>query len=306
MADLPTLVVMAAGMGSRFGGIKQLEPITENDEQIIDFTVYDACRAGFDRVIFIINHQIADLFKEKIGSKISRYLQVDYVYQELDCLPHGYVAPEGREKPYGTGHAILSARHLIDGPFLVVNADDYYGLAPFQTMYQFLNGMDDQSLDYAMVTYKLKNTVSPHGSVSRGVCQVSTGNTLVNMVEKTKIIQEAGEMISLENNDKTRQLLSPETLVSMNFWGFNQSLFADLEASFEHFLDHELPANPEKAEFYLNALLNQKIASGERTVHVFSTDEKWYGITYQEDKQAVKDALTQRIDQGMYRKPLWQ
>ena len=323
MNNSPTLVVMAAGMGSRFGGLKQLEPVTEHGEHIIDFTVHDACRAGFERVVFIINKSIEAEFRLVVGNKLAEHVRIDYVFQELDMLPEGFEAPAERRKPYGTGHAILTAASAIDGPFAVVNADDYYGIEPFFFMHKFLSesGSASSADDYAMVAYQLANTISEHGSVSRGVCQVSEQGYLENIEEKTQIVQTDYIIYSIEQvpgrsakNATTENMtestvsieMSPEQPVSMNFWGFKPDLFEDLGKRFEEFLRIELPANPAKAEFYLNALLNERIAEGSKRLRVFTTQEKWFGITYKEDKPAVVAALKAMTERGLYSQPLWQ
>jgi NDP-sugar pyrophosphorylase family protein len=329
MNNSPTLVVMAAGLGSRFGGLKQLEPVTDSGEHIIDFTVHDACRAGFERVVFIINKSIESEFKRVIGDKLAEHIQVDYVFQELEQIPEGFEVPAGRKKPYGTGHAILTAASAVDGSFAVVNADDYYGIEPFFFMHKFLSetgndtgresGSESRADDYAMVAYKLANTISEHGSVSRGVCRVSESGFLENIEEKTQIIKRGDKIVSIEqcsdqtgceNQDKSTAdtvevELSPDQPVSMNFWGFKPDLFADLGKRFEEFLRNELPDNPAKAEFYLNDLLNEKIAAGSKRLRVFTTQEKWFGITYKEDKPAVVAALESMAERGLYNKPLW-
>lgn len=336
MNNSPTLVVMAAGLGSRFGGLKQLEPVTDSGEHIIDFTVHDACRAGFERVVFIINKSIESEFRRVIGDKLAEHVQVDYVFQELDQIPEGFEVPAGRIKPYGTGHAILTAASAVDGPFAVVNADDYYGIEPFFFMHKFLSESGNKSGsesgstsvtapddewrtdDYAMVAYKLANTISEHGSVSRGICRVSESGFLENIEEKTQIIKRGDKIVSIEqcpdqpvgkNQDKLTAdsievELSPDQPVSMNFWGFKTDLFTDLSKRFEEFMQNELPANPAKAEFYLNALLNEKIAAGSKRLRVFTTQEKWFGITYKEDKPAVVAALESMAERGLYNKPL--
>ncbi len=289
MQNKITLAVMAAGMGSRFGGLKQIEPVGPNGEIIIDFSVFDAKKAGFDKVVFIIKKEIEKDFREVMGKRIEKMIDVDYAFQELDKLPCGFSVPEGRVKPWGTGHAILCAKDLIDSPFAVINADDYYGPYAYQTIAEHLKS---GSPDYSMVGFLLENTLTENGTVARGVCEAENGY-LKTITERTKIQN------SQYTEDGETWIALPEgTIVSMNLWGFDTSVFDHLEAGFEAFCKTRL--TEEKSEFFLPGVVDSLIQSGEKKVRVLSTPEKWYGVTYREDKEMVKAAMAKFVAEGMY------
>lgn len=302
----PVLVIMAAGMGSRYGGLKQIDPISEQGEIILDFSLYDAMMAGFEKAIFVIKRENEEDFRKLIDDRAGRYLEVAYAFQELTDLPPGYAVPQGREKPWGTCHAVLSARKLIDGPFAVVNADDYYGPGAFQSMYEYLqNAEDDEKYRYAMVGYNLENTLTENGHVARGVCQVSAQGQLVDIVERTKIMYHDGGIAFTEDDGKTWTTLAAGTPVSMNFWGFTQSFVREMEARFPDFLDKALAENPLKGEYFLPGVVDQLIQEQKAVVKVLTSRDKWYGVTYQEDKPGVVAALRSMKDKGLYPDRLW-
>ena len=283
-----TLVVMAAGMGSRFGGLKQVEPVGPNGEAILDFSVYDAKRAGFDKVVFIIKKQIEEEFKTLVGQRIEKTIDVEYVFQETDKLPEGFVCPETRQKPWGTGHAILCCKGVVNEPFAVVNADDYYGVSGFQSIYNHLMNNDS----YCMVGFRLSNTVTENGTVSRGVCEIEDG-MLRSVTEHTKIGPDGTSAI---NGGEIK--LPMDTLVSMNMWGFKPDIFSYLEADFIGFLKENL--NSEKGEFFLPFVVDGLIRAGEKQVAVLATEDKWYGVTYKEDKEQVVSAIKALVNDGVY------
>ena len=283
-----TLVVMAAGMGSRFGGLKQVEPVGPNGEAILDFSVYDAKRAGFDKVVFIIKKQIEEEFKTLVGQRIEKTIDVEYVFQETDKLPEGFVCPETRQKPWGTGHAILCCKGVVNEPFAVVNADDYYGVSGFQSIYNHLMNNDS----YCMVGFRLSNTVTENGTVSRGVCEIEDG-MLRSVTEHTKIGPDGTSAI---NGGEIK--LPMDTLVSMNMWGFKPDIFEYLEADFIEFLKENL--NSEKGEFFLPFVVDGLIRAGEKQVAVLATEDKWYGVTYKEDKEQVVSAIKALVNDGVY------
>lgn len=308
----PTLVVMAAGMGSRYGGLKQIDPVTDQGEIILDFSLYDAMLAGFEDVVFIIKKENEDAFRALIDERAGKRLNVHYAFQDLNDIPDGYSVPEGREKPWGTGHAVLSARKIVDGPFAVINADDYYGSTAFQEMYDFLSG-EYSSVDassaaqYAMVAFRLANTLSESGHVARGVCQVSDEGKLLDIHERTmiqKLDSDAGAIGYSEDGGDTWTLLSEDTPVSMNFWGFTHGFMKELENRFPAFLD-TVSSNPLKAEYFLPGVVDELLKEGRAEVKVLRSSDKWYGVTYKEDKESVFDALRSMKDKGLYPEILW-
>ena len=303
----PALVIMAAGMGSRYGGLKQIDPVDEHGHIIMDFSIYDALRAGFKKVVFIIKNEIEKDFKETIGNRISKVIDVEYVYQELYKLPDAaYSVPEGRTKPWGTGHAILCCRDVLDQPFAVINADDYYGPEAFSMIYDALNTpADDDSHDYCMVGYILKNTLTENGAVSRGVCTVDENGYLENIEEKTKIIKKGEGAAFSEDGGETWQDISPELTVSMNLWGFRKSILSELDKSFRHFLDTEVAGNPMKSEYYLPTAVQELLKKNEATVRVLRSRDKWFGVTYKEDKEKVVKAISELKAKGVYPDKLW-
>lgn len=285
-----TLVVMAAGMGSRFGGLKQMEPIGPNGEVILDFSVFDAVKAGFTKVVFVIKHAIEKDFKELVGKRIAKRVKVEYAFQELDKLPEGYTCPEGREKPWGTGHAILCCKDVVKEPFAVVNADDYYGSNAFTEIAKFLKS---ESNDYCMVGFRLVNTLTENGTVARGVCETENG-LLKTVTERTKI----ADCKFTEDDGATWTELDPQTLVSMNLWGFRPDLFDALEKGFISFLDEKI--NVPKSEYFLPSVVSSLIESGEKNVKMLVAEDKWYGVTYKEDKEMVVKAIGKMMADGLY------
>ena len=307
MRKKPVLVVMAAGMGSRYGGLKQIDPVGRQGEAILDYSLYDAHQAGFETAVIIIKEAIREDFMSTVGKRLEASpLQIRYAYQELSCLPEGYSIPEDRVKPLGTAHAIVCATEAIDGaPFAVINADDYYGRAAFRAIYEALCAAEDgEFYDYYMVGYLLKNTLSDHGSVARGVCTVSTDGYLESLVECIGIERyEQGARMPLA--DGSWQDLPMDTLVSMNLFGFTPSFLKELEALFPCFLSCQLPKNPLKAEFFLPDQVAKLMADGKAKVRVLSSTDRWYGVTYAGDKPLVTAALSRLTDEGMYPDGLW-
>jgi len=304
--EKPVLVVMAAGMGSRYGGMKQIDPVGPSGQVIIDYSLYDARRAGFETVIFVIKHEIEDAFKAAIGDRVSKVMKVEYAFQQLEELPAGFAVPEGRAKPWGTCHAVLAAKHLIHGPFAVINADDYYGPEAFQVIYDYLSThQDGEVYDYCMVSYLLKNTVSENGSVARGVCEANPDGTLAAVTEHTCIETYPGGIHFTENGGDTWQDLAPDTPVSMNLWGFGQSFLEEAEARFAGWLSENLPKNPLKCEYFLPLVVSELLAEGKATVKLLHSTDKWYGVTYREDKPVVVNALAQKTADGLYPADLW-
>lgn len=306
MNKKPTLVIMAAGMGSRYGGLKQIDKIDEQGDIIIDFSIFDAIAAGFGKVVFVIKHAIEKDFKEAVGDKISKYIDVEYVFQELDKLPEGYSIPEGREKPFGTGHAVLCAKDAIEGPFAVINADDFYGRGAFEKIAAFLNeSEDDDKYRYAFVGYELHNTLTENGYVSRGVCVVDDNNYLQTINERTRI-EKHGEVAQYtEDAGETWVDLPKESYVSMNMWGFSQSILKELEDRFKVFLDEKIPANPLKGEFFLPFVVDELLAEGKATAKMLPTSDVWHGVTYKEDKPQIAKAIADMKNSGIYPENLW-
>ena len=272
----PILVVMAAGMGSRYGGLKQMDPVGANGEVILDYSVFDARRAGFETVVFIIKHEIEDDFKAKIGSRIEPYMNVRYAYQDLNDLPEGYSVPEGRVKPWGTSQAVLAARDIIDAPFAVINSDDYYGVECFRKLYDYLS-KPHKAGEYCMVGYLLRNTVTDNGSVARGVCEADANGKLVTINERTRIEKHPGGIHFTEDDGASWTELGEDTLVSMNMWGFQPDLIGEMGKRFPAFLDNALKTNPMKGEYLLPNVVRDLLAEGSATVDVLSTPDKWYG-----------------------------
>ena len=302
----PVLVVMAAGMGSRYGGMKQIDPVGPNGQVIMDYSLYDARRAGFETVVFVIKHEIEDAFKAAIGDRVSKVMQVHYAFQQLDELPAGYAVPEGRAKPWGTCHAVLAAKPFIDGPFAVVNADDYYGPEAFRVMYEYLSTHSDGELyDYCMVSYLLQNTVSENGSVARGVCQANPDGTLRSVTERTRIETYAGGIHYTEDGGESWTDLPGETPVSMNLWGFGKSFLEEADRRFAGWLDENLAKNPLKCEYFLPLVVTELLEEGKARVQLLHSADKWYGVTYREDKPVVVDAIARMTREGLYPEDLW-
>ena len=300
----PVLVIMAAGMGSRYGGLKQMDPVGPGGELILDYSLYDARRAGFERAVIIIKQENEKDFREVLGDRVSKYMQIDYAYQALDHLPEGYAIPEGRVKPWGTGHAVLCAAEKVgDAPFCAINADDFYGREAFQLCYDHLTQIQSDG-DLCMVGYLIKNTLSETGSVARGICTLNEQNCLADLKEQTHIISSVDGPLYTEDG-KHYTLLSPETVVSMNMWGFPAAMMQRLQEGFPQFLQEKVPANPLKAEYFLPSVVDAQLSAGTATARVYTTPDKWYGVTYREDRQDVVNALNRMTEEGLYPKPLW-
>ncbi|RGH40405.1 MULTISPECIES: nucleotidyltransferase family protein [Clostridia] len=303
----PVLVIMAAGMGSRYGGLKQIDPVDNEGHIIMDFSIYDAKRAGFEKVVFIIKKAIEKEFKAGIGDRISQYMDVEYVYQELDTLPEGFEVPEGRVKPFGTGHAILSCKDVVDGPFAVINADDYYGVHAFQEIYNYLTeNEDDEKYHYAMVGYILSNTLTENGYVSRGICEMDKDAFLTGITERTHIEQRDMGVQFTEDDGQTWEDIAADSIVSMNMFGFTASMLKELECRFPEFLKKGLEENPMKCEYFLPSVVSDLIEEDKADVKVLRSEDRWYGITYKEDKEAVVSAVQKLKDTGVYPQHLWE
>ena len=304
----PVLVVMAAGMGSRYGGLKQLDPIDDNGHVILDYSVFDAMRAGFETVVFVIKPEIEDVFREKIGDRIARKMNVRYAFQRSDDLPEGYSVPEGRTKPWGTAQAVLAARDVVDGAFAVINADDYYGPEGFEQIYNYLLHHPDTPgmYEYAMVGYLLKNTVTENGSVARGVCTETASGYLHNVIERTKIIKGENNPQYTEDDGATWHDLSEDDIVSMNLWGFQKSYLEEAWAGFPAFLDKTIAENPLKGEYFLPTVVSNLLSQHKARVKILRSNDKWYGVTYKEDKPTVVAALAELRENGVYPEKLWE
>ena len=307
MSKKPVLVIMAAGMGSRYGGLKQIDPVGSCGEAILDYSLYDAHEAGFETAVIIIKDAIKKDFMETVGKRLEKApMEIRYAYQELDKLPEGYSVPEGRTKPFGTSHAILCAKDAIgDAPFAVLNSDDYYGKSSFKVVYDYLSQAQDQEkYDFCMAGYYLCNTVSDHGSVARGVCQTDADRNLTGIVERLRIEKYDGGIHFTEDGETSTDL-NPETPVSMNMFGFTPVFLQELENRFPAFLDNELPENPMKKEFLLPMTVGELLKEGKANVKVLSTADKWYGVTYAADKPLIVAALKEKTAQGLYPDGLW-
>ena len=302
----PVLVVMAAGMGSRYGGLKQIDPVDKEGHIIMDFSVYDAVRAGFEKVIFIIKKEIEADFRAAIGDRLSRQVEVVYVYQDLNNLPDGYAVPEGRVKPWGTGHAVLSCIDEIDGPFVVINADDYYGIHAFQMAYDFLAQEGEKDGRFMMVGYRLDNTLTENGHVARGVCVTDGDGYLQTIHERTRIERHGDGIAYTEDEGETWTSLEADTTVSMNMWGFSAGILGELKDRFAKFLDENLEKNPLKCEYFLPFVVDELLAEKKATVKVLKSMDKWYGVTYKEDKPVVVAAMQKLKDEGRYPQNLWE
>ncbi|MBQ3983563.1 MAG: nucleotidyltransferase [Bacteroidales bacterium] len=295
----PTLLVLAAGMGSRYGGLKQMDGVGPNGEIIMDYSINDAIRAGFGKVVFVIRHDFAEAFQQKINAEhFGNRIQVEYVYQELDKLPAGFKVPEGREKPWGTNHAILMAKDAIHEPFAIINADDFYGRDAFMVIGDYLRTLENTKGQYCMVGYRLENTLSENGTVSRGVCNIDANGNLAGMTERTSIGRNANGVIEYKDTDDSLHPLAPETTVSMNLFGFTPDYFAESEKLFVEWLKER--GNEMKSEYYIPYAVNTFINSGYATMKVLKTTAQWFGVTYKEDRPMVVDRLKKLHDQGVY------
>lgn len=298
-----TLLIMAAGMGSRYGGMKQIDHVDEEGHKIIDFSIYDAKTAGFTKVVFVIKKENLGIFRREIGDAVSKYIDVEYAFQELSDIPDSFNVPEGREKPWGTAHAVLSARNEIHEPFAVINADDFYGRDAFIKAYEFLAQTDDGH--YAMIAYELKNTLTENGTVSRGICDVSDDGLLTSVTERTKIRKAGEEAEYTEDDGNTWSHLPGNAATSMNFWCFAEDFMGRIGTHFERFLKEEVAENPLKAECYLPTVVSALLSEGKCDVQVIKTSDKWHGVTYKEDKPALTEAIREMKRDGLYPQSLW-
>ena len=302
MQKKPILVIMAAGLGSRFGGLKQITPVDDNGHLLIDYSIFDAIQAGFGRVICIIKPELEKDFDECITRRLNGKVDVRYAYQTIDHLPQGYSVPEGRTKPWGTAHAVLCAKDLIDAPCCVINADDFYGRSAFESIASFLSEQADEA-HHAMVGYRVENTLTENGSVARGVCEVDENGMLTGVTERTSIVPCEGGAMFTEDGNET--FVPAGTHVSMNMWGFHPSLLQEIDSRFAPWLDAHVPANPLKCEYFLPLIPNLLISEGKASVRVLPTQEKWYGVTYANDLPRLKEALEALRQSGMYPEQLW-
>ena len=296
----PTLIILAAGMGSRYGGLKQLDEIGPNGEAIIDYSLYDAIRAGFGKVVFVIRHDFEEAFKERFDPKLKGRITVEYVYQSLDKLPGGFTLSPDRQKPWGTAHALLMADGAVNEPMAVINADDFYGRKAYQAMADFLASSTDPD-EYSMIGYNVENTLSDHGTVSRGVCATDASGYLTTVVERTKIMGEPDGIFFYEEDGKHQ--LNPKSPVSMNFWGLKPNVFNYLKEGFAQFLTEH--GTELKSEYFIPLLINDNIVNGNIKTKVIECDSPWFGVTYIEDKPIVKGRIDQLISEGVYPKQLW-
>ncbi len=295
----PTLLIIAAGMGSRYGGLKQTDSVGPNGETIIDYSMYDAIKAGFGKIVFVIRHCFEEAFKEKIGSKLEGLVETAYAYQELSSSINGFVLPANRKKPWGTGHAVLVAKDLISGPLAVINGDDYYGPDSYKVMKDYLVAGNK---DYAMVAYLLRDMLSEYGYVSRGICQCSQDMFLEKVTEITKIRKRDTDIVFVDENGR-EQKLADDKIVSPNFWGFRPCIFDYLQKQFNDFLKER--GNDQKSEFYIPAVVDNLVAAGEKRVKVLRTPDRWFGVTYKQDKQIAQARIKELIEKGIYPRKLW-
>ncbi len=300
----PQLVIMAAGLGSRYGGLKQIAPVDQEGHLIIDFSIFDAIQAGFERVICVIKREIEADFREAIGDRIAPFVDLQYAYQDLDNLPDGFVVPEDRTKPWGTAHALMCAKDaLLDAPFVVINADDFYGRDAYQAIFTYLN-THHGAQDHCMVGFELQNTLSENGHVARGICHCDAEYQLIEVVEHVQIVPATGGGISVQENQEDL-FIDAKTLVSMNCWGFQYAFIHEVEKHFASYLNEHLPTNPLKLEYFLPYVVNCALLEKVGTVHVLPTKDKWYGVTYQSDMPAVQAFITDAKEKGIYPNQLW-
>lgn len=305
--DKPTLVILAAGMGSRYGGLKQIDPVDDRGHKIIDFSIYDAVRAGFGKVVFIIKKENEKDFRECVGDAVSRHIEVEYVFQELSRVPEGFAIPEGRVKPWGTAHAILCCKDVVKEPFAVINADDYYGRSAYEELYRFLTTHeDDEKYRYAMVGYKLENTVTDNGHVARGLCTTNEAGELIGVHERTRIEKRDGGIAYSEDEGKSWVPVAGDTLVSMNMWGFTRSFLDEIRDGFAAFLEEGIASNPMKCEYFLPSVVTRLLEENKAAVAVLASSDKWYGVTYKEDKPVVVAAIKRMKEKGLYPERLWE
>ena len=293
----PTLLLLAAGMGSRYGGLKQLDGLGPHGETIMDYSIYDAIKSGFGKVVFVIRKDFEDEFRKKILSKYENHIPTAVVFQSLNDLPEGFTCPAERTKPWGTNHALLMGENVINEPFAIINSDDYYGRNSFEVMADFLSGLKDSKDVYSMVGFKVGNTMSESGTVARGVCETENGN-LTSIVERTNIGYDADHKIFFEDENGKKQYLDPSTPVSMNFWGFTPEYFAHSKKAFVEFLKENI--NKPKSEFFIPTVINKLVKTKEATVKVLATDSKWFGVTYAADRQGVVDKFAELHKTGVY------
>lgn len=301
----PTLIIMAAGMGSRYGGLKQIDRITDSGEIILDFSLYDAMMAGFDRAVFVIKEEHRELFKEAVDERAGKYMDIEYAYQKLEDVPEGVKIPDIRKKPWGTGHAVLSCRDIVKGSFAVINADDYYGPGGFNDVYQYLSEHSDEPDEFCMVGYSLQKTVTENGHVARGVCDIDGNGFLKQVTERTRIMERPEGISYTEDDGKTWVKLPEDTIVSMNFWGFSGKMMEELEKRLPEFFETSVTKDPEKGEYYLPAVADRLVKERKARVKVLKSHDKWYGVTYKQDKEDVKNALEAMKDKGLYPEKLW-
>lgn len=300
------LIIMAAGLGSRFGGLKQMAPVDDEGHIIIDYSIFDAVRAGFDEIIIIVKPENESLFRETIASRIGDKANITFVHQRADILPEGYSIPVGRVKPWGTAHAVLCAKDAVDAPFCVINADDFYGKVAFEKMHDFLSNNHDDAV-LAMVGYQIRNTLTDNGSVSRGVCETDAmGEFMTAITERTTIIRQGDGAAFTLDGGETYTYLPGDTAVSMNCWGFPASVMQEFVNRFPRFLQENLSSNPLKCEYFLPLIPDAMIHEGKAKVRLLKTDEKWYGITYAADLPDVKNAIEEMKQNGIYPRNLWQ
>lgn len=303
----PVLIIMAAGMGSRYGGLKQIDPVDQDGHIIMDFSIYDAVKAGFGKVIFIIKKENEKDFRETIGDRMAQRIEVEYVFQDINNLPEGFAVPEGREKPWGTAHAVLSCLSSVDGPFAVINADDYYGQQAFQMIYDYLASHEDtDKYQYTMVGYLLENTLTENGHVARGVCETNAEGKLTEITERVRIEKREAGPAYTEDDGATWTPLSGDTVVSMNMWGFTNSMLPEIRDRFAAFLSENLSKNPLKCEYFLPFVVDELIREDKAEVTVLKSRDRWYGVTYREDKPVVVKAIQALKDKGLYPQKLWE
>lgn len=301
-----TLVILAAGMGSRYGGLKQIDPVGPDNSIIIDYSIYDAVKNGFNKVVFIIKEENEEIFREVIGDKVSKYVQVEYVFQSTDKLPEGFECPADRIKPWGTAHAIYCCKGVVNEPFMVINSDDFYGRGASEAISKWIDGTDfsGDKYNFAMAGYYLKNTLTDNGTVSRGVCDVDDNGQLVDVIERTKIMRVNGKICYTEDEQSWTEL-PEDVLCSMNCWCFPAEFIDEIEKYFIEFLKNEVPANPLKSEFFLPFLVRDLLSEKKCTVDVLETKDKWFGVTYKEDKPDVVKSVQALVDAGVYPEKLW-